>query len=65
MERVFEACKDMVTVRELQQMLRIGRSKAYELIRDERIDCIRIGDKILIPKQKVIDFVENGMKQAG
>ena len=61
---MFEDFNDIVTVREMRQMLRLGRSKAYELIREGAIGCIRIGDRILIPKKNVIQFVEASLAPA-
>ena len=50
---------DVVGIREVQKMLKIGRNKVYELLRKNEIKSIRIGNKYIIPKQSVIEFVEN------
>ncbi len=40
-------------------ILHIGRSKVYELLRENTIPNLRIGKKYIIPKQLLIDFLIN------
>ena len=42
---------------ELQEMLRIGRSKAYQLLRSGSIKAFHNGRVWMIPKKSVIEFV--------
>ena len=49
---------DVVSIEDLQSMLRIGRNAAYDLIRNGIIKTIRIGKKYIIPKKSVIAFLE-------
>ena len=49
---MFSEYKDIVTIEELQEMLRIGRSKAYQLLRS-----FHDGRVWLIPKKSVIEYV--------
>ena len=60
MPNMFEQYDDVVTIRELCQMLRIGRNKAYDLVNAGTIGSIPVGRSIRIPKQAVIDYV-NGL----
>ena len=53
----FENVPDVLTVSELQKVLRIGRSTAYRLIKANEIQSIRIGRSIRVPKSSVIDYV--------
>lgn len=46
-------------VEELMPILGIGRNTAYELIRCGKINGIRIGKQLRIPKQAVIDYLSN------
>jgi len=55
---MLEKYKDVLTVDELREILRIGRSSAYSLIKTNRIKHIRVGSKIMIPKQYVIEFLK-------
>lgn len=54
---VFKDYKDIVNVKDLQQMLRIGRNLAYKLIRENKIEHLKINNRIFIPKQNVIKFL--------
>lgn len=54
---IFRDYPDVITVTELQSMLRIGRNKAYELLKTKKIKTIPNGKRYIIPKQSVIDFL--------
>ena len=54
---IFADYKDVVTIKDLQKMLRIGRNLAYKLIRQNKIEHLKINNRILIPKQNVIKFL--------
>lgn len=54
---IFADYKDVVTIKDLQKMLRIGRNLAYKLIRQNKIDHLKINNRIFIPKQNVIKFL--------
>ena len=60
LQNIFTIFKDVVKVKDLQKMLGIGRNLAYELIATNKIKSIKSGNLILIPKQNVIDFLNNG-----
>ena len=46
--------------KDLQKMLGIGRNFAYDLVATNKIKSIKSGNLILIPKQCVIDFLNEG-----
>ncbi len=50
---------DIVTIDELCKMLRIGKNKAYQLLRSGRISSFKDGRLWMIPKQAVIDYILN------
>ena len=54
----FDSILDVLTIPELQKVLRIGRSTAYRLIQTSELRCIRIGRSIRIPKEYVVEFIE-------
>ena len=56
---MFENYDDIVTVKQLAKMLKIGRNTAYELVRTSAIKCVRVGRKYIIPKQSVVDFMSD------
>ena len=63
-QNIFTNFKDVVKVKDLQKMLGIGRNLAYELLSTNQIKSIKSGNLILIPKQNVIDFLNEGDKNA-
>ena len=40
-------------------ILHIGRNTAYELVRSKQIYSVKIGRQLRIPKQALIDYLEN------
>ena len=48
----------ILTVDELTKILGIGRNTAYDLIRCGRIRSVRIGHKIKIPKDSLLEFLQ-------
>ena len=59
---MFEDYNDMIAVEELCFMLRIGRNKAYDLLRSGRIGTFRDGRLWMIPKEAVIEYVRKNKK---
>ena len=55
----FQQYADIVSVKEMQQMLNIGKNKALELLSNGKIEYIRIGRIYKIPKNSIIDFLNN------
>ncbi len=60
---MFEDYNDMISVEELCYMLRIGRNKAYELLRSCRIQVFRNGRLWLIPKVTVVEYITMSRKR--
>lgn len=56
---MLESYSDVLTAEGLMVILHIGRSKVYELLRENTIPNLRIGKKYIIPKQLLIDFLIN------
>lgn len=54
---MFEEYNDIITIDELCEMLRIGRNKAYELLRSGKISSFREGKLWIISKEAVIDYI--------
>lgn len=50
---------DILTVNDLQETLKIGRSAAYKLIENNKIKHFRVGNAIRIPKVALIEYIEN------
>jgi len=54
---MFKNYPDIITVEQLAEMLNIGKSSAYELLRSNQIYHVKVGKKYIIPKTAVLDFV--------
>ena len=54
---MFSEYSDVVSVNDLTSMLHIGKNKAYELLKTNTIQSIKIGKKHIIPKYRVIEFL--------
>ena len=52
-----EEYNDALTVEELRTLLRIGRTSAYKMLKDNTIKSVYIGNKIYIPKKYVKEFL--------
>jgi excisionase family DNA binding protein len=48
---------DLLTVKELQEFLRLGRNRTYALLKSRAIPSIRLGQKFLVPRQGVREFL--------
>ena len=56
---VFEKYPDVITIENLMSMLNIGKSSAYSLLQENKIQYVRVGRKYIIPKKSVIGFIDN------
>lgn len=54
---------DVLTIRELCQILMIGRNRAYELLQSGTVKGFRIGRIWKIPKTSVVSFLAGGKEQ--
>ncbi len=54
---MLENYKDIITPNDLYDILPLGKNKIYKLLRNNAIKNKRIGNKIMIPKQSVIEFL--------
>lgn len=65
-QMMFPEYPDIVTVKELREMLGISRKLAYKLIDYGYIHAVKIGTTLKIPKISVINYVmEKEMKKVG
>ena len=56
-DTMFKNYPDIVEIKDLCNMLRIGKNTAYELISDGKLKSIRIGKIHKIPKKYILDFL--------
>jgi excisionase family DNA binding protein len=55
----FEEFGELLTPVEAMKLLGVGHSKIYALLRAGDIKHVRIGKSIKIPKQCLIEYIEN------
>ena len=51
--------KTMLSVEEAGEMLGVSRKLAYQLARRDHFPCLRIGRRILVPRIRLIEWVDN------
>lgn len=56
---MFEGYKDILTVEEARKALGMGRNTIYNLLENNIIKSIKIKRKYYIPKEFLIDFINN------
>ena len=56
---MFEKFDDILTVVELCKALNIGKNYAYDYLKKGIIKSIKIGNKYLIPKEFLIEFIRS------
>lgn len=52
-----EDLPSVLTVREVAAVLRLPRSRAYQLIQEGQIPCVRFGRSIRVPRQVLVDLL--------
>jgi len=61
----FEDLPDILTMKELQAYLRLGRNTTYDLLNNGAIPSVRVNQKFLIPKKAVRDFLDRAGESLG
>ena len=61
----FEALPDILTARQVRDILGIGRASVYHLLDARIIPCFKIGRVYKIPKSSLISYIENSCKEEG
>ena len=54
-----------LNAREAAGVLRISKSKVYELAQSESFPAIRIGKRVVIPRDKLIQWMNNQAEVSG
>ena len=54
---MFTAYPDIVDITQLKEMLGIGITLAYRLVRNKNIEAIKVGRQYKIPKRNVISYL--------
>ncbi|MBR3771906.1 MAG: helix-turn-helix domain-containing protein [Clostridium sp.] len=53
---------EILTVEDVMEILNIGKNAAYDLFRSGDIKCFRLKNRWKVPKQAVIDYINNQSK---
>lgn len=61
-QSLFSEYPDILTVKQLQDALQIGRTCAYGLISTGEIPSFKIGSAIRIPKSGIISYLHDNME---
>lgn len=59
MEEILSDYKDVLTLVEVQTILKISKSKAYQLLQSKKIASFRLGKQYRVLKQTLIDFIKS------
>ena len=62
-KQMFDTQKDILTINDICEVLRIGRNSAYKLVNDGKIASIKIGKIHRIPKVYLINYIENNSEK--
>ncbi|GGU18010.1 helix-turn-helix domain-containing protein [Streptomyces lavendofoliae] len=58
------ATAELLTVPEVMERLKLGRSTVYDLIRSRRLISITVGRSRRVPIDAVRDFIDNQIEEA-
>ena len=58
-EMMFTSCPDLVDITHLKEMLGIGITLAYRLVRNNTIQALKVGRQYKIPKRNIISYLTN------
>ena len=64
-ERMFLEYPDVLTPQQVQEMLGVGQRMAYQLLREGKIQNVRMGRLYRVPKAAVIDYLYSGKVAEG
>ena len=58
-EMMFTSYPDLVDIKQLKEMLGIGITLAYRLVRNNTIQALKVGRQYKIPKRNIISYLTN------
>ncbi|MGX7420473.1 helix-turn-helix domain-containing protein [Carnobacterium gallinarum] len=58
----FSAYPDLLTFKEMCDLLGLGKNTAYKLLNDKTIPSLKLGREYRIPKIYVLRFIKNEVK---
>ena len=58
--KTYNEYPDVLNVSDIQELLGIGRKQAYELVHSEQFHVIKVGKRIKVSKNILINWIEGG-----
>ena len=58
-EMMFTSYPDLVDITQLKEMLGIGITLAYRVVRNNTIQALKVGRQYKIPKRNIISYLTN------
>ena len=55
---MYENIPEIMTLRECQQLLKVGKNTMLDLIHSGELSAFRIGNRWKIPKEAVVEFIK-------
>ena len=55
---MFERTPDILTFKEYQKLLKVGKNTLLDLLHNGEIEAFKIGNRWKIPKDSVIDYLK-------
>lgn len=55
---MFERIPDILTFKECQKLLKVGKNTLLDLLHSRQIDAFKIGNRWKIPKESVIEYLK-------
>lgn len=49
---------EILTLKECQQLLKVGKNTMLDLLHDKKIEGFKIGNRWKIPKESIVEFIE-------
>ena len=54
---MFRNVPDILTTKQCQELLKIGKNTMLELLKSKKIEAFKIGSRWKIPKESVIEYI--------
>lgn len=58
---MLENYPDILTIKQLKEILNIGQNKALDILHNGEVQYFRIGRSVKIPKKAVVDYIEKSI----
>ena len=58
---IMDDMERLLTIKDIQEHLQIGRNRVYQLIKIDSFPKIKIGNTYRIPKQKYLEWIQNNI----